>query len=429
MSLLLSANGSEYPQRKRSEHPNNQKILSMGIGQTVARLAQAVLSVRPLVNALEGPVCVAPLKDGNLIPAPSKEYSPVNGCGIETLLNRIATRLSTCKFEFARSQTSELTAFDHVVSYQLDLSPDYWATFWVSMEVLPDVDNIVDTIVKHSLESYFKYSEVVSFDGVLLRAYAGGVPDRKVVVIVPACGMPVKLCERWLRYLAQEHYVITWESRGLFGKVEEFDTVAYDLPSQASDLFAVMNHFGVESGHVMGLCGGAVIALASSSMQPERVSSLSLWHGDYELGPNCPKTNHQQDLELLISMAGKSRKQAMSLQKLFTKPSILAKIRADVAHLILYPYATGELLFRYAKLNGSIMTYNVQHILSKVSQPTLVVTSEDDTTAHPEGSLRVASKLSNVTLQVEPHGDHLSLFDANPTITQLATRFIQHETL
>ncbi|OKH56803.1 hypothetical protein NIES2130_23420 [Scytonema sp. HK-05] len=404
-------------------------MLSKEIGQTVARLAQAVLSVRPLVNALEAPVRVALLKDGDLIPTPSGECSPINGFGIEALLNRIATRLGTCKFEFTQGLASNLTAFDHVVSYQLALSPDHWTTFWVSMEALPDVDNIIDEILKHSLESYFKCSEVVSFDGVPLRAYAGGVPDGKVVVIVPACGMPVELCERWLRYLAEEHYVITWESRGLFGKVEDFDTLAYDLPSQASDLFAVMDYFGVESGHVMGLCGGAVIALASSSIQPERVSSLSLWHGDYELGPNCPKTNHQQDLELLMSMAGKSRKQAISLQKLFTRPSILANMRADVAHLTLYPYATGELLFRYGKLNGSIMTSDIKHMLNKVLQPTLVVTSEDDTTAHPEGSLRVADKLSNATLQVEPHGDHLSLFDAKPTITQLAKRFIQYGTL
>jgi pimeloyl-ACP methyl ester carboxylesterase len=54
----------------------------------------------------------------------------------------------------------------------------------------------------------------------------------------------------------------------------------------------------------------------------------------------------------------------------------------------------------------------------------LVVTSEDDSTAHPDGSMRVAKGIPNAILHVEPHGDHLSLFDAQPHITALAARFI-----
>jgi predicted alpha/beta hydrolase family esterase len=59
----------------------------------------------------------------------------------------------------------------------------------------------------------------------------------------------------------------------------------------------------------------------------------------------------------------------------------------------------------------------------------LVVTSEDDSTAHPDGSMRVAKGIPNAILHVERHGDHLSLFDAQPHITALAARFISNETL
>jgi 3-oxoadipate enol-lactonase len=352
MSLQLSVNGSEYPRGEKLEPARNQEVLAQETRQIVAQITKAVLSVRTLVNAMETPVRIAPVSEGKLTSVADKVNLPVDYLGIEVLLNNIAARLDTRKFEFCPSLAPNLTAFDHVVSTQLAISPDYWSTWQLPIETLSDVNKIVDEVIKHSFKSYFKKVEVVSFDGVPLRAYAGGKKDAKAVVVVPVCGMPVELSERWLRSLADDYYVITWESRGLFGEIADFDTLAYDVESQAKDLLAVMDHFGVGFAHVMGLCGGAVIALIASSVAPERVSTLSLWHGDYELGSNCPKTRHQQDLLMLMSMASESRKQAASLQKLFIKPSVLNNMRADVAHLILYPYATGELLFRYAKLNG-----------------------------------------------------------------------------
>jgi pimeloyl-ACP methyl ester carboxylesterase len=136
---------------------------------------------------------------------------------------------------------------------------------------------------------------------------------------------------------------------------------------------------------------------------------------------------HQQHLKALITMASEGRQPAADLYKLFTD-MVLMNARADVAHLILYPYATAELLYRYSRLNGSIMSTDVSHVLGKVTRPALVVTSEDDSTAHPAGSMRVAERLPDATLRVEAHGDHLSLFDAEPHVTELAARFISAET-
>ncbi len=56
------------------------------------------------------------------------------------------------------------------------------------------------------------------------------------------------------------------------------------------------------------------------------------------------------------------------------------------------------------------MQTNVSSLLSQVTQTSLVVTSNDDNTAHPAGSRFVAERLPNARLQMEKHGDHLSLF-------------------
>src|SRR5258708_39453800 len=101
--------------------------------------------------------------------------------------------------------------------------------------------------------------------------------------------MPAALAESWMRYLAHDHRVLAWEGRGLFGAGGCPGDYAVDTAAQAADLFTVMDHYGVYRAHVVGLCGGAVIALAASALEPGRISSLSLWHGAYELASGSPR--------------------------------------------------------------------------------------------------------------------------------------------
>lgn len=402
-------------------------MLAREARESVERLARAVLSVRPLVDALKSPVRVVPKVDeGGAAPRWAAHMTAVEP-GIEQLLARVATRAGAPQLTL-HATAADLTAIEQVVSNHLDVAAYYEVASQIPTSALSEVDDIVHDALDESFERRYRCAKVISSGGAPVRAYASGEQSDQAVVLVSACGMPAKLCDRWLDFLGKKHFAITWESRGLFEEPNDFDALRYDVAAQAEDLFAVMDHFGVKTAHLMGLCGGAVIALKAAAARPARVSSMSLWHGDFDLGATSPKTTHQRNLKALIDMAAAGRAQAASIHKLFEQ-SILMNVRADLAHLILYPYATAELLFRYGKLNGSIMNTDVSSLLDSVAQRTLVVTSEDDSTAHPDGSIRVAEGLSNAILHIEPHGDHLSLFDAQPHITALAARFISSETL
>ncbi|EWC61305.1 Beta-ketoadipate enol-lactone hydrolase [Actinokineospora spheciospongiae] len=262
---------------------------------------------------------------------------------------------------------------------------------------------------------------VPAADGVPLRCHLSGPADGPPVVVVSACGMPVGLISRWLDRLSREHRVLTWDSRGLF--TPEFDDGATGVDTQAADLLTLLDAHGMTGAHLVGLCGGAPIALAAAA-RTDRVGSLSLWHGDYELGEAAPKTAHQRDVQALMTMAGRSRAKAASLHGLFRRPQALATLRADIAHHLYYPYATPELLYRYGALNGAIMTTDCRPLAAAAAQPTLVVTSGADTTAHPAGSRYVAAALPNAALVEFPTGDHLSAFDAGEDLLTLATGFI-----
>lgn len=136
-----------------------------------------------------------------------------------------------------------------------------------------------------------------------VQAYAAGGPSAPVVVIVSACGMPVRPAEAWIRRLAAGHRVLTWESRGLLGDVPADFDGASGVAAQAGDPLAVMDHVTVSSAHVAGLCGGAVISLVAAAARPDRIASMSPWHGDFELGDDALKTDHQRNLQGLTSLA------------------------------------------------------------------------------------------------------------------------------
>jgi pimeloyl-ACP methyl ester carboxylesterase len=358
---------------------------------------------------------------------PFAEFKAEPFMGLEQLLNAVAVSVGAPRIK-ACSTAADLTVFESIVSKRLAIWEYYDSISRMTVSALPDVREVVEEVIKDSFDHKFSCSKVVSFDGAVLRAYAGGAKDRKAVVLISGCGMPAKLCERWMDFLGKDHFVITWETRGLFEVTKDFDSQAFDVAAQAEDLFAVMDHFGVEVAHLMGHCGGAVIALKAASLRPARVSSMSLWHGDLELGPDCPRTTHQHNLKPLMSLAAEGRAQAASIHKLLGRV-ILASARDDLAHVVLYPYANAELLFRYGRLNGCIMDTDISYVFDEVAHPTLIVTSEEDITAHPAGSKITAERLSNAILHVEPHGDHMSLFDAAPKITELALRFISGEML
>ncbi|MEV4706144.1 alpha/beta hydrolase [Actinoplanes sp. NPDC049316] len=376
-------------------------MLTSRARDAVTRLTGSLLAVRPLAEALAGPVRVA----------------PPPGTWPAGLVEHIARRAGVPGLTApAGLGPGDLQVFERVISDRLATLPLPAGTV-----AGPEVDAVVDEAVANGFDAVFHRERLLSHDGVPLYAYASA-PAAEAVVFVPACGMPAALTENWLRHLARDRQVLTWESRGLDPSGPAGDH-AVDTAAQARDLFTVMDRHGVGTAHVVGLCGGAVIALAAAAGRPERIASLSLWHGAYEFADGSDRTKFQNDLIELMVIAARSRPAARSVQAAFCQVA-LTSTPAEIAHFVLYPYASAELFYRYCALNGALALTDVSDYLPRVHQPTLVVTSADDATAHPEGSRRVAGGLRHGRLRVEPHGDHASLFQADDALIRVATDFM-----
>ena len=393
------------------------------VGDIISRLAEAVVSVRPLIDVLAAPVHVSVAGGTGPLPAQWPNYGAAGA-----LLECITARLGAPRLCLRRDVLYEdLGTFEQVVSDRLRIADaiEHLAPGWA--ESVGDVEPVVDQALADGLEGLCERAVVRRPDGTVLQAYATGNPRRPAVVIASACGMPARLCEDWLRFLGTGHYVITWETRGLFGAARHGFRGGVAVTEQALDLIAVMDHFGVAAAHVAGFCGGAVIALAAAALAPRRIRSLSLWHGDFEVGADAPKTSHQENLQALMAMAALSPADAANVREVLCNVMVRST-PTDLAHLVLYPYADSLLLMRYCLLNGAIMNTDMRSYLPAVKTRVLVVTSRDDDTAHPDGSRYVSSMLAPSTLTVTEHGNHLSLFRAGRELLEMAEQFIKEGT-
>jgi pimeloyl-ACP methyl ester carboxylesterase len=368
-------------------------------------LAQALLDTASVTRATPGPVRVAP----------AVELPPDAMTVLRELVTRMADALRVPRLDVVPG-TDGLSAVELAVSRRLRLDRG-------SLEM--DADRLADAAGQALAAFPGRPVVVPSHDGVPLRCWLAGPEGRPAVAIVSACGMPAGLAARWMKALSSSYRVVTWESRGLFAADDGsglYDLGGHSLADQAGDLLAVLDGLGVAEAHALGLCGGAAITLAAAA-RSDRITSMSLWHGDYDLGGSAPKTPHQQDVQAMLAMASRGREQAAGLHRLMRHPATADRLRQDIAHYLIHPYATPETLYRYGLLNGMIMTTDCRPFLA-VRKPALVISSAADKTAHPAGSEFIARHLPEAELRMLPSGDHLTAFDAGQELVDLASDFL-----
>ncbi|OLR94822.1 alpha/beta fold hydrolase [Actinokineospora bangkokensis] len=357
--------------------------------RTLEDLAAALLDAAPLLAELPAPVRVA-------CPDP----------GAAAALGKLTAALGLPDLVPVPDGTA-LGPFERVLSAHLDLAA----------EPVHDGDPVAAAAKAAESDFDGQMSTVdLTVPGALPWAVrTAGDPRDPAVLICPPCGMPARLLRGWVSALARERFVIVPDPRLGPGPA--------GTTAQVDDLLAALDAVGARRAHLLGLCGGAVLAVLLAHRDPARVSSLSLWHGDFDLGDEAPKTDHQRNLVALMAVAARDAAKAASVHAVLAH-TMLGATPPHLAHLVLLPYARPDLLHHYCTRNGAIMAADLRPHLD-LPHPTLVVTSTDDATAHPDGSRAVAARLPAATLRVLPHGDHLSLFRAEPHVLDLALGFLR----
>jgi 3-oxoadipate enol-lactonase len=289
-------------------------------------------------------------------------------------------------------------------------------------DIAPAVERIVA-----AQDAGMRHGVLTRPDGALVAAVDAGPQDAPCVVLSPPCALDHRLCLPWLDALRDRYRVVVARTRGTCERIvdpADFERRGCGVPEQAGDLLDLLDTLGGGPVHLMGLCGGAAVALAAAAEAPGRVGSLSLWHADLDLGDAAEKTDHQINLRATLDLAGESRETAAWLRERLTGGPMTG-VPSGIGPLVVRPYATAELFHRYARLAGATMHWDSRTTAARVAVPGLVVTSADDATAHPAGSRAVAALLPRARLVVAEHGDHLNAFRATDAQVAALTTFLE----
>jgi 3-oxoadipate enol-lactonase len=276
-------------------------------------------------------------------------------------------------------------------------------------------------------EARYRTHAVRRPDGTVITAVETGLRQGPCVLISPPCALSYRLSLPWLRALRPACRCVIMQTRGTSERIEDaegFDRRGYGVGHQVDDLLALTEELATGPVHLMGLCDGAAVALTAATRRPDLITSLSLWHAAVELGGEVDRTDHQINLCALLDLGGESRATAAWLRgKLTSGP--MSGVPERIGPLVVRPYATPELFYRYAKLTGATMRWDSRQTAAKVHRPCLVVTSQDDHTAHPAASQRLAEILPSARLVVAETGTHLDAFRATPRQVSCLTSFFR----
>lgn len=388
---------------------------------TSARLFQKITALAQLASNLARPIRLSFLVAPDLL----SMARPTETGATEGIIHAAFHKAGIEGLRFEQGREATFSSFELFLSMEISKALDYRFDHFDSPDRLAAA---LQVLSHHDFSDTSPEIERVSIPAsrsLSLSAYASSQRDQPAVLLVLPCGMPFNLCRDWFLFLATRYFVVTWESRGLFGKCDDFDDIGTDAASQVEDLMAVMDYFELSDAHVMGVCGGAALALCATPRLAGRLNSLSLWYGDYNVSNPALRTDHQRNFDWLTNTAAQSREQARDLHSLFADPSILATVPLNIAHVALFPYANVELLYRYSRLNDGLNQTALNTYFDGVGVPTLVAAGDHDKTTHTGGSRLVADSIAGALLHIERGGTHEDFFGLPEGLKTLASEFIE----
>jgi pimeloyl-ACP methyl ester carboxylesterase len=178
----------------------------------------------------------------------------------------------------------------------------------------------------------------------------------------------------------------------------ELPPVPYTLSDMAADAIGLLDHLGVERGHVVGASMGGMIVQTMAIEHPERlasVTSVMSMTGDFEYGKPTPEA-----LEVLLApppaerdeYIARSAEYAVWCSRRHFDAAKAARMAAEAYDRSFYPEgASRQLAAIYASGDRS-------PLLPSVTVPMLVVHGLDDTLIDPSGGRRTAELVPGATL-------------------------------
>ncbi len=277
---------------------------------------------------------------------------------------------------------------------------------WKDIANLSLLDFLANKLSPAQFDTRTVHQSIKSVNGLNFDVYSQGNPSKEAVILIPPCGIPAQLFQPWLDILGRQNYTLTMENPFLFGDPYSLPDPSWDISQEVDYIGAILEKNNISCAHLVGICGGAPIALAAAARFSKQIASLIVCHGDLNFGLNTPRTPFQQQFQGLLSDSSNNISRAKEVYALFLDPAVLFGLPNQLGPFVLYPYSDFRLFQRYSKINSGLMSFDATKPAQRITQPVMIISSRDDRMTHPETSQRLHQMIENSFLWERESGSH-----------------------
>lgn len=220
-----------------------------------------------------------------------------------------------------------------------------------------------------------------------------------------------------LEQVSRTHHAVAWDLRG-YGMSD--DTPPFALEDLVADVGRVLNHFGAEAAHLVGLSMGALIALSFYFAHPSRVRSLFLANSAAGLDADPGRAEEFFVSRLKPLKEGKTPSDiAPGVTAMLSGRNATAETKGRLEQSI------GALrIDAYVSALGVVSRFELPGDLSSISVPAHYVAGEDDRTVPPEIAAQAASRIPGCGFTLIERTGHLSNIEAPEAFNRALLGFL-----
>lgn len=242
---------------------------------------------------------------------------------------------------------------------------------------------------------------LIGTNGIEIHCEISKEKDAPVVVLSHSLSCSMAMWEPQLEVLEPHFRVLRYDMRG-HGK-SEAPKGAYTLDQLAADVIGLLDAFGLDRVHFVGLSIGGMIGQCLALKYSDRLRSLSLC----DTAPVIPE-EAKPLFEERMTRARDGGMEALvqeTLERWFTQP-YLNQNPPEVDHI--RKQILGTPVAGFIGCSHAILGLNFVERLSEIKLPTLIIVGEDDPGTPVEASQAIHQRIGNSKLVVLPSAAHLS---------------------
>ncbi len=230
-----------------------------------------------------------------------------------------------------------------------------------------------------------------------------GIEHASPVIFIHGFPFNHEMWKEQTQLLADTHRVITYDVRG-HGKSELGDGhVLIDF--LVDDLFALMDHLGIQAANVAGLSMGGYIALRGIEREPERFLSLVLANTKSEADPNEAKAKRADAIRTILNdgveaFAENFLKSIFAPDSFDKHPQEIRKVRKMIEQTS--PDTLCSILIALAARTDTTES------LEKINVPALILVGDHDQLTPPAAAQGMATRIRDAHIHIIPEAAHMS---------------------